>query len=205
MLLPSPAIRAALRLDTPAKRFVWASEQLIGAMIPSPAVAASPGLGIPIKPLTRGVLPTNPLIEAVNDMYAHTLLSDPTKFSAKFNLPFNVAQYHRGVPFLLCVGEITTDAYLPHVGAIVAGLPIPDGSSVTTFEQYLVEQLSLMIVQSTSPVDFNTTELRDREVKLFTSEYASKTLPTMYLSTQINRTGMIGTNRYGDITSIVTV
>lgn len=205
MLLPSLAVRAALRLNTPAKRFAWAAEQLHAALFPSPALAVDTVLGIPAKPAIKGIPATNVLSQiAAARMYADTKTFEPQKFSAQFYLPFDLVQYRRGVPLLLCVGQMSTEVYQPHVGTIATGEPVLDISVMKTFEQYLVEQLSLMIT-STPNVDFNSTCMDVDVVNWFTSEYLSSAVPSLIIKTVLNRSGFVNNNRYADITGIATI
>ena len=199
MLLPSAQVRAALRLDTPAKRFAWAAEQLYGALFPSPAVAADIGTAVPAKAANAGILPTNPLIEKLSQMVVAT---QPGLLTAKFYLPFNLAQYHRGVPLLFCVEPIVQAPFnLPAV-ANTTGSPIDDLSPVKTFEQYLLSQLSFAIVNSPN-ADFDRSKFFLSDEEIYSSDYAKKVVPTIYIQAHINRTGITGSDRYSDIVGLV--
>ena len=208
MLLPLPAVRAALRLNTPEKRFVWAAEQLHAALFPSPAVAADLILGIPAKVANKGIVlsPPNPslgmIIAEACSMYS-SRGGFPLQFEVDFYLPFDLVQFNRGVPLLLCVGQLSTDVYPANVGTIVTGEPIPDGSVVKTFEQYLVEQFSLMVAASpTVNSDYSAFYIDVKD--WYTSDYTVIGVPCIALRCLIRRTGKVGNNRYGDITTIVT-
>jgi hypothetical protein len=198
MLLPLPAVRAALRLDTAEKRFAWAAEQLYGSLVASPAVAVDAPLGIPAKTAVKGIAdPTkNPFATWAGSMKASSSFS---YFDAYFTLPFDMAQYHRGVPNLRCIGQLTTDTCLPYVGTVVAGEPIPDGSLAKTVEQYLVEQAANIIVAAGSSFNFSENIFRLSKDTFPTTEYNTQLVHYFEVGMIFNRSGFPGSDRYATI------
>lgn len=197
MLLPLPAVRAALRLDTPEKRFAWAAEQLYGALVASPAVAADIPLGVPAKATTRGIAD----VKGGFAYYADAFKADGrgNYFDAYFRLPFDMAQYHRGVPLLRCIGQLSLDACLPYVGTIPAGEPIFDNANSKTVEQYLVEQASNIIVAAGATFDFSNATFEIDKVGFQPSEFQRQLVHFFGIGLVFNRTGIVGNDRYSDI------
>jgi hypothetical protein len=198
MLLPLPAVRAALRLDTPEKRFAWAAEQLYGSLVASPAVAVDAPLGIPAKTAVKGIAdPTkNPFATWAGSMKAS---SSGTTFDSYFMLPFDMAQHLRGVPLLRCIGQLTPDICLPYVGTVVAGEPIPDGSVAKTVEQYLVEQAANIIVAAGSTFNFSENTFRLTNETFSTTEYNRQLVHYFEVEMYLNRSGFPSNDRYSNI------
>lgn len=198
MRLPDANTRANLRLSSPAQRFMWAAEQLQGAMFPSPAIVANPARGIPAKAITKGLAPST---FASLAHQAWSIRAFSNKSILRLQLPLNYAQLHRGVPLLSCIDEMSPEPALTYVGSVADVPPILDGSVQPTVERFLVEQLALMMTEKplynrnvsyTNPV-INYTYL---------SEYVSAYTPVLNILTNVLRTGLVDNNRYGDITEI---
>ena len=201
MLLPSALIRSELRLDTPAKRFIWAAEQLYGALFPSSIVVADIATAVPAKTANAGIVPAT----AANmffEMLRETKLdhfSDTTVI--RLYLPFDYAQHYRGVPMLYCVNPVVAAPYHPTATPVRAGTPILDNSPCKTFEQYLVEQLSYMIVgKPTYSTDLSSLEVLAKSWGI--SDYQERITPIINVRSTVLRTGLPGVNRYENITEI---
>lgn len=199
MKLPDATVRAALRLANPAQRFTWAAQQLYAACFPSPAVIAVPTNDVPAKPLAnRGaILPLNLLTsEMISNLGA-------TEYSAKFYIPLNYAQYSRGGRLSRSMGELSTDAVLPYVGLLPAGDPIPDNSLALTVEQYLFEQVSLLMAEAANPGYSEKNHITLNVVQAYPPNPATPLLiPCVELIGTVVRTGQEGNNRYSDITGV---
>lgn len=198
MLLPLPSVRAALRLDTPEKRFAWAAEQLYGSLVASPAVAVDAPLGIPVKTAIKGIAdPTkNPFATWAGFMKAS---SSGTDFDSYFMLPFDMAQHLRGVSLLRCIGQLTPDVCLPYVGTVVAGDPIPDNSVSKTVEQYLVEQAAAIIVAAGGTFNFSENTFKLDKDTFPTTEYNRQLVHYFEVGMIFNRSGFPGSDRYSNI------
>lgn len=197
MKLPSASIRASLRLANPAQRYAWAVESLYAALTPSPAVVADLTFGIPAKPITRGLVATS-IIGSVTTNRTD-VLNYPNFLQSRIYLPFNLVQNKRGVPLIFCVTELSTEVYQSYVGTVTPGEPIPDNSIMKTFEQYLVEQLSI-IIATTPNIDLSLTSLAPEVLNWYYTDHLASPLSVLVAKVALQRTGMVGGDRYGDIT-----
>jgi hypothetical protein len=194
MLLPSVAVRSALRLQTPAQQLMWAAKQLIGAMSPSAPVAANPTAGIPAKGATKGVnkefielVEKNKVIDNPGDNFAYV----------RFWLPYDAAQFNRGVPISRCLRSLSDDIVLPNIYPVASSDPITDGSTSVTIEQYIYERASELLTNSFSDLYLDTDEW-------YISDYSYKQFSVVKLAITLARDkNYTGADYYGKFSAYV--
>ena len=199
MLLPSAAVRAALKLNTPEKRYAWAAEQLFGSLVASPAVVADTALGVPAKAAIKGIAePKSPIANWSRFFDATGTFN---YFSSYFYLPFDIAQYNRGVPLLRCIGQLTADTCLPYIGTVPAGDPILDNATSKTVEQYLVEQAANIIAAAGANFNFSDNTFKIAKDSYQVGEFEHRLVHYFELQMIFNRTPMVNNDRYSGIGS----
>jgi hypothetical protein len=188
MLLPSLAIRDALKLQNPAQKIRWATEQLIGSLFLTPVILANPTLGIPAKAATKGCVPQMlPLMEK------QSIWENGNHPECLLWLPFDPCQYYRGVPMQKCILPLSTDIVQTSTYTPSATTPASDVSTATTIEQYIYEQAQACIAINPT---YNFTNMFFEQ--WYSTDYEYKIYPIVKLRIVLNRDlDYSGSDHYG--------
>jgi hypothetical protein len=149
MKLPSATERAALKLADPAQRLVWGLLQLWAGMYANPAIANTTQ-GIKAIATGSGIklnTPTKPLFAPRYDKLSDRMGLGGMEGTPTVNaldiytawIPLEPALIAQGLDFQLCAAEVTAEKIVP-ITPPTTGDPIPDNSTSTTIEQYIIEQ-----------------------------------------------------------------
>jgi hypothetical protein len=183
MLLPNSTVRASYKLQNPAQRLMWASNQLISGLYPLPiATIAAPNAN-QSHPPRKGI---NPLFaELLSKNSIKDEISDSTYAYARFWLPYDIANASRGVGIQQCIRSLSDDAILPNLYTTpVVGEPVLDNSTATTIEQYIYEQA--MLLRDLAP---SRQYIEIAQEDWYSTDYAYKVFPVVKIDVTVLKNG----------------
>jgi hypothetical protein len=155
MKLPLSAVRAALKLQSPAQRLYWALCQYESGLNPTPAVVANLANGVPANPAGLGldVSITKNFVDVANTVY-FSLNEQPKHYDFQIEMLLNNDLLARGLDISKCFRETSLDLIQPYAGVIPADLAAAvDASTATTLEQYIYENwLALKADRTNNPI-----------------------------------------------------